>query len=720
MIMRTMRSAVLTTLSLLVAAGASAGQQNTPPAEPDQNTGISSLTGGQVDFGFRGTFFSDGSDEARYQRYQDLRTGPFAEAFRWGKSDDQQFWDVRATHVGYRDQQYAANYNKFGKMKASFEYNQIPLFFSQTARTAYTDAGNGVRSLDGYPAQVQSGAATSAIYNNVASAFDMQLKRTITDFRFTYSLTNNLDLSGSFKNTQKTGEQPWAGTFGFSNAVELTTPVDTRTTDVGVAAEWTANRGFVRVGYDGSFFSNNISTLVWDNPLRSTDDVSGGKGAARGRMALWPNSNLNSGSVSGLFKLANNSTATAYISLGNLSQDDTLIPFTSNGAIQSPPLSRPTADATAHITATAFSYNARPTPQWWFNARFRSYDFDNQTPAFAVAQTVKYDTSLGDLNDSSSPFAFSRKTLDLDASYTVAPQSALRAAYSLEKVDETFRTFSTTTQNTARLSIDTTRVKNLTLRAVYEYSKRTGTGLDEQSLDDNGEQTSLRQFDISDFSQNRFSAIVVARLAANLSVNGTAFAGNDNRPNTGFGLLTHDVGGVAFGLDYIPSDAVSVGASYQYETYSAFQRSRQASSGDEFNDPTRDWMTDSGDHTHTLNASADLLKLWPKTDVRFAYDFVSGQSTYVYELVPNTTLPPVSQLPAINNKRNRISADARYMITPHLGAGVVYWFEKYEVDDFAFSPATLNTVSQPSFISLQYAFFPYTANTIWGRVTYMW
>src|SRR5262245_59934008 len=245
-IMPMMRSAVLTLLSLLVAAGAS-GQQNTPPPEPDQNTGISSLAGGQVDFGFRGTFFSDGSDEARYQRYQDLRSGPFAEAFRWGKSDYQQYWDVRATHVGYRDQQYAANYNKFGKMKASFEYNQIPLFFSQDARTAYTDAGNGVRSLDGYPAQVQSAAATSAIYNNVATAFDMRLKRSITDFRFVYSLTNQLDVSGSFKNTQKTGEQPWAGTFGFGNAVELTTPVDTRTTDVGVAAEWTAPRGYLRV-----------------------------------------------------------------------------------------------------------------------------------------------------------------------------------------------------------------------------------------------------------------------------------------------------------------------------------------------------------------------------------------------------------------------------------------------------------------------------------------
>ena len=45
--MRTITSASIMMLSLL-AASASAGQQNTPPAEPDQNTGLSSLAGRPV------------------------------------------------------------------------------------------------------------------------------------------------------------------------------------------------------------------------------------------------------------------------------------------------------------------------------------------------------------------------------------------------------------------------------------------------------------------------------------------------------------------------------------------------------------------------------------------------------------------------------------------------------------------------------------------------
>jgi MtrB/PioB family decaheme-associated outer membrane protein len=713
-----MRSTFAMVLSLLIATAAHA-QVNTPPPEPDQNTGISTLGDlGQVDAGFRGTTYSDNSDEARYQRYEDLRNGVFAENIRWGHVDDHKYWDVHANHVGYRDQEYSANYNQFGKLKASFEFNQIPLFFSQTTRTAYTTQSQGVLGLDGYPQQIQTGAATSAIYNDVATPFDMRLKRTIVDFRAAYSITEHLELSGVFKNIQKTGEQPWAGTFGFSNAVELAAPVDTRTTDVGVAAEWTGNRGLVRVGYDGSFFHNNISTLVWSNPLQSTDNSSG---PANGRMSLWPDSDLNTGSVSGVFKVTDSSQATGYVSLGRLSQNDALIPFTINSALTPPPLDRTTADASARITATAFSYNARPLHTLWLNARFRSYDFDNQTPVFNVPTTVSYDTKVAPYDPGSNTiFSFTRKLTDLEASWTPLAFTALRAGYSYEKVDETFRTYDSTGEHTLRLSADATGMPWLTLRGVYEYAKRTGTGLDEQSLDNIGEQTSLRQFDISDRTTHRFSAIAIGNLTSSFSVNGNASVGRDTRPTTGFGLLSYDTNSVSAGFDYVPANLVSVGASYQYERYTSLQKSRQADPGPQFDDPTRDWTTTGADRAHTLTASADLLKLWRNVDVRFAYDFVHVESTYIYGLTPDTTLPPVSQLPPVWNTRNRLSADARYMLNTHWGVGLGYRYEKFSVDDFAFNPATLNTVSQPSFISLQYTLGPYTANTLWGRVTYRW
>jgi len=226
--MRTLPAFPVLLLSLVVAAAADA-QVNTPPPEPPQDIGTAAAPGtGWVDFGFRGTAYGDNSDEARYQRYRDLRNGPFVEGFHWGKNDDRALWAVRATNVGYRDQQYSAEYNRFGKVRASFDFNQIPLYFSEVTRTAYTTTSEGVLGLGNLPAQVESGAATSAIYEANATPFDLRLKRTIADFRVIYSASDHLDLSAAFKNTNKSGEQPWAGTFGFSDAVELPVPVDTR------------------------------------------------------------------------------------------------------------------------------------------------------------------------------------------------------------------------------------------------------------------------------------------------------------------------------------------------------------------------------------------------------------------------------------------------------------------------------------------------------------
>ena len=81
---------------------------------------------GSFDFG--GRFSNVDGDEARFQRYRDLRDGAFLENFRYNRERENWLFDAKATHVGYRDQRYQANFNRFGKVKGWFEWDQIPLF----------------------------------------------------------------------------------------------------------------------------------------------------------------------------------------------------------------------------------------------------------------------------------------------------------------------------------------------------------------------------------------------------------------------------------------------------------------------------------------------------------------------------------------------------------------------------------------------------------------
>ena len=80
-------------------------------------------------------------------------------------------------------------------------------------------------------------------------------------------------------------------------------PIDQRTNDVKIGASWANPKAMFHLGWDGSWFNNDIESLVWDNPIRITDfnnglapplgpyDPSGysnGNGSAQGRMALAP------------------------------------------------------------------------------------------------------------------------------------------------------------------------------------------------------------------------------------------------------------------------------------------------------------------------------------------------------------------------------------------------------------------------------------------------
>jgi len=713
-------AAVLHAVSVFAQAVAPQPAPSTSP-EPGESANVAEFT-------IRGTSLSDGADPFQFYRYRDPRNGGTLDLFRYRKDSDKARWDVQGDHLGYRDTRASLSVNDFGRFKASFEFNQIPLYFSEQTRTLFAPEGGVSANILRLPDSVQNsmqtltGAARTTFYNGLdaaASPFEMRLKRSISDFKATYSATQSIDLNIAFKSTGKAGNQPWAGTFGFSDAVELPAPIETRTNELGLGLEWANSRGSARVGYDGSFFRNENDVLVWDNPLRLTDSPTAGP--LQGRMSLWPDSNQNTGSISGLLNLPARSRVTAYLSIGNWTQNNPLIPFTVNSALAAIPLDRQTSDARARVTSMNYSFNSRPVDNVWFTARYRAYDFDNRTPVFGVTRTVAYDTSVAAFAEGgTSPYSIDRKTFDAEVSLTPLRYSAFRFGYTRESIEQTFRSFDTTTEDVVRVSADATGLNWLMLRAVYEYGKRTGSGFDEQTLDDIGEQVSLRQFDISDRTSNRVSLIAQVTPVSAFAINATASAGNEDRGATVFGLRSNDNRAYSLGFDYEPMSSVSLGANYQWERYTSLQASRQANPGPQFNDPTRDWTTSGDDTASTFTASMDLVKLIRRTDIRLAYDLSHAESQYLYGLVPNSTLAVPVQLPRVLNELHRATVDVRYHFSKHFGGGVLYWFDKYSVNDFAMDAGTLTTIAQPSFLMIGYVYRPYTASTLSGRFSVYW
>jgi len=219
------------------------------------------------------------------------------------------------------------------------------------------------------------------------------------------------------------------------------------------------------------------------------------------------------------------------------------------------------------------------------------------------------------------------------------------------------------------------------------------------------------------------------------SINASAGVGTQEYPGTNFGLRNNDNHVYTVGFDLVPSDSVSLGASYGYEKYTALQVSRTANPlpantvaflndpTQQFNDPRRDWTDDSADRVRTITASMDLIKLLRKTDVKFAYDYSRAESTYTYGLAANSVIATPVQLSPVVNELQRGTIDGRYFINRRFAVGLVYWFDKYKVDDFALSPvASLAqpATATPTLMMLGYFYRPYTANSVMGRITYLW
>ena len=123
------------------ARGAAAGlrhlaQAQTPPTKPAPPDVPSK---GLADVGVR--FGSDDGDEARFERYRDLRPGA-ATLFEWTKNTDSYRFNAGASNIGYRDSRYSADYYT-GKLAVSGIFDSIPINYFYDANSFWGTDGRG-------------------------------------------------------------------------------------------------------------------------------------------------------------------------------------------------------------------------------------------------------------------------------------------------------------------------------------------------------------------------------------------------------------------------------------------------------------------------------------------------------------------------------------------------------------------------------------------------
>jgi MtrB/PioB family decaheme-associated outer membrane protein len=730
-----MRAHMIPVAGLVLAFAAAASAQDPPtrsqPVDPVA-IGQSGFTGrayGTVDFG--GRFRSVTGDEARYQRYRDLTPGPTASNAIYGRRTEDWTFEARAWNIGYRDQKYTVDYNRVGRLSASFLWDQIPLFISRDTRTLYSETSAGTFRIDDPIQQaIQAASNTLRDFEDQATQFDLRTLRKVSQFDLVFLANRETSLNVKVRSADRDGQIPFGGTFGFNNAVELPVPIETRTTDVQSTLEWSHAKGLLRVGWDGSTFDNSVQTVVWDNPLRYGPDISGTP--SQGRQALWPNNSLYYVHGTGAYSLPGRGRVTGYVAFGQGRSNEDLLPFTINTALAPVTLSRTTAEAETQNTVAQATLSMRPVPRFSLSAKYRFSDIDVQTPVFRRdTGSVAYDSTRSATATPSEYHSVRRNSVDVDGAFEVLPFTSLKVGYSLLGSDYTHRIFESTDENVFRVSLDTTGNQYVTVRGLYEDRSRDGDGFNPDALAEVGELATLRHFDVADRDRRRFTLIASVTPGGMFGVNVSAGVGRDEYPNSPNGLRNYDSNQYSVGFDVAPDDdRQSISGAYGWERFNSLQVSRAANNADEQANPLRDWSADYDGDVNYVDLTY-TNRFIERTAIRVTLDWTRSKDTYLYGLAPGSPLAVPEQLPPVKNELVRGEVDVAYELTRHIRVGAGYWYDDYYVEDFALGPDTLSGIALPppnptnplaptNALLLGYQYRPYTAHTGFVRLTYVW
>ncbi|MBM3908115.1 MAG: MtrB/PioB family outer membrane beta-barrel protein [Gemmatimonadetes bacterium] len=747
-----MRKSYMISVALLVLASASvagAQQKAAAPAKPalEQNW----------ELGFRATTV-DG-DEARYERYQSLKNGLFSQ-IGITKESDAVAYSFNAFNVGYDDQAYAFNYNRYGKAKFSLSYNGQPLNYAYNTVTPYRYAGNNKWTLDptlrtrvqnkevgvvGIPNSAAT-YATGSIYRTIAQPFEMSALRNTLAASMKYRINTMLDFDVSFQNIQRSGNQPWGAAFAFSSAQEIPMAIDNVTNELTAGLEFRIPKylmlqdGMLRAEYQGSFFKQNFLSMEWDNPIRATDfdnlrtpptgpwDPSGysnGNGPAFGRMAMAPSNEYNSFRVMGLFKLPYKTTVNGQFMYGVATNDEELIPWTTNTKINQPAtylffpglaqLPRPSAEAETEIVNAVVNLTSRPTDYFAFDMKYRFNDLFVNTPRFDYTYHIRFDAVPENIpGGSTHHLDFTHNTVDAGVTFTLPNRfTALRVGYVWDDIERGGRSFSDMTDKTIRASLDAYQNKFFSLRGNVEMTERVGKGLSEEIWYEIGHRNTLRFYDEADMDRTKAGVVLGLTPSSKFDLSLSYSMTDDEYTGEGheFGLLSATSSALSLTGNWYLNDKVTIGGTYGMDNWKSNQLARNANPDagptapyNSWADPLRNWFMDNDEDVTSAGLWIDLMQVLPKTDIKFSYDFSDSDLLYsmygprieAFKAPDNTALRnPLDSRPCatgisscfipwpnVTNSWTQMKLDIRHMMKENLGLGLGFRYQKFDVVDF--------------------------------------
>ena len=770
-------------ITTLLAAGflMAAPLVNAQPAPIGLGTSNCAITstsakGGQISVGVQGR---DTVDSSRFTEYREVPKGVSVPCFNLFSKTDKLDFTLFGYNVSQDDQRYKGWF-KTNAFDLIFDYNSIVHHMGNDAHTIQTELSQGVWGISD-TLQQAIGTTTNATptTGRIVTFYDTLLNPSfasagsvdITALRqrgtATFDLSKKLPFNLSFTYMRELksgyrGEEGGALFSAVSPVIEIPSPLNELTQDIGVRVAKNFDKGNLHASFARNLYNNRAETLTVDNPFQWFDQpfvstpapaVGGG---SRARWITAPDNEASTGNLGFLLKFAKQTRISGDLSMGRWTQNAPFYPYTINSAVRTPAgvqadslsaLQRPSLDGKIDTQTINLTFSSRPAEHLALRASYRAYDLTNKTNRFVITGDMSttpdrdwtvVTPSASDPYGHATANVYDHKTKKFTASaaYDIGDLT-IEGQARIGRLERTSREAAKGDDNGYAISALYHAKDWLSFRGTYDDAKRTAEGETLYGFQmDEAERTTKRTTLDVEFSLPKGVDLSFAYALRDVQypnrpdripvTSGAPTPGGQPFPNTPSGLLEAKYDSYTAEIAYAPNEKVELGAYYTYEK----------------DRTTNQWSTTTGlalnnllnyagtDKTDTFGANA-MFQLKPEVwtlsfnamrqKVDGLMDITAREAGSFYT-PGRTTLIPAGQGGAadINDWDDTllttVNAQLDYVVAKDWTVSAGYWYEKYEFKD-AYQVGS-QLMPQSIILALKSNDANYNSNVVYGKLTY--
>jgi MtrB/PioB family decaheme-associated outer membrane protein len=665
-----------------------------------------------------------------FEQYRDIPESvivPQLQLMIGGKREDYYLY-ADSYKTGLSDQSYTLRVGRYGLLDMEFQWDQIPHWFSDVARTPYVRSGGHttVFSLSSKPTATTASpnCATSPTcqwLNTTAQPIDLSLYTGVARVNIRYTPTPGWTFTGRYFQNHNVGDRAFGTLFGTSpgsyNITELAEPIDYQTYNIELGGEYAANGWSVGLKYNGSIFNNLRSSIVWDNPMNLTGvgaacrdsatlNYTTGRGACQGRMDLYPNNQAHSVTLSGAARLPYKSNFMGTVSYGVRLQDASFLPFTINSCYGSGPRPASCADAALTplptISKNSLSGDVRPLlvnatlvnnffEGVTLKSFYRYYGLSNESSQVHLPQGfIVLDTGPR----TGAPlenelYSYAKNSVGFEGGYNFARWLSAKFSYGYDRMHRHDREVFNADEYGVGPTFDIKPISELLFRISYRHLWRNISAYN--ALPEADAANISRKFDEAARRRNRASLFAQYTPLDNLEVHWGFELTTDRYLYATVGAQNDNNYSPSFGFVYTPLEWLRVFADYNWDRndWKMDVQDRTSLTQTPATNcfpavPLRAnqcWTSRGKDISNTISFGSDMDLIPNLLGFRLQYTFSNGNSVVTASGDQQSTTP-ASNYPIIKNQWYELLARFEYKLQQNLALRFGYYYNHATEKDF--------------------------------------